>query len=309
MPAQVQRAPAAPQFGLALGTDAVKADELVGLAELADTLGLELLGIIDHPYTGTNLDAWTLLTAVAARTERIRVFPDVANLPFRPPVMLARAAASLDLLSGGRVELGLGSGVLATRGSGGAGAPRRTPGEAVAALAEAIEVIRLVWGEPEQPVSFEGEHYSVEGVAAGPAPAHPIGIWVGAYGPRSLEVVGRLGDGWLPSYPYVDPAGLTERNKRIDEAAVAAGRSPGDVRRLYNIVGHIDPKGGEPFHEGVAGWTERLTSLVIDHGVSGIQLALFEPGLDYAWQVETFAQEVVPAVREAVEKEWGKQSR
>ena len=151
---------------------------------------------------------------VAARTTSIRVAPNVANLPLRPPVVLARSAATLDLLSGGRVELGLGAGafwdaIVA------AGGPRRTPGESVEALEEAIEVIRGVWSGSGS-VAFEGQHYRVKGLHAGPAPAHPIGIWIGAYKPRMLRLIGRLADGWLPSMGYAEPSALRgdERHDR-----------------------------------------------------------------------------------------------
>src|SRR3989475_9408914 len=113
-------------------------------ALVADELGFDVIGVQDHPYQRRFFDTWTLLTAIAMRTERLTVFPDVANLPLRPPAMLAKAAASLDLLSGGRVELGLGAGGFwpAIQAMGG---PARTTGESVSALEEAIEVIRLVW--------------------------------------------------------------------------------------------------------------------------------------------------------------------
>src|SRR5207249_12187499 len=76
------------------------------LAVLADELGFDVIGVQDHPYQRRFFDTWTLLTAITMRTERLTVFPDVANLPLRPPAMLATAAASPDLLRGGRVELG-----------------------------------------------------------------------------------------------------------------------------------------------------------------------------------------------------------
>src|SRR5205809_301471 len=78
-------------------------------ALIADELGFDVIGVQDHPYQRRFFDTWTLLTAIAMRTERITVFPDVANLPLRPPAMLAKAAATLDILSGGRLELGLGA--------------------------------------------------------------------------------------------------------------------------------------------------------------------------------------------------------
>jgi len=98
------------QFGNFLIPDATHPLQPVEQAVRADALGIDLIGIQDHPYQWRFHDTWTLLTAIAMRTERVAVFPDVANLPLRPPAVLAKSAASLDLLSGGRVELGLGAG-------------------------------------------------------------------------------------------------------------------------------------------------------------------------------------------------------
>jgi len=124
---------------------------------VADEGGLALVGIQDHPYQRHFLDTWSLIPTLLAETKRIAFFTDVANLPLRPPAVMAKAAASLDVLSGGRFELGLGAGgfpdVIA-----GMGGPRRTPGESVEALDEAIDVIRLMWSS-EPSVSFDGKHY------------------------------------------------------------------------------------------------------------------------------------------------------
>src|SRR6059058_4190212 len=79
-------------------------------ALVADELGFDVIGVQDHPYQRRFYDTWTLLTAIAMRTERITVFPDVINIPLRPPATLAKAAATLDILSGGRLEMGLGAG-------------------------------------------------------------------------------------------------------------------------------------------------------------------------------------------------------
>src|SRR6476661_5587638 len=114
------------EFGIFPSPDADRLHETLAMAEAADVGGLDLVTIQDHPYQAKHLDSWTLLSVIAARTTAIRVAPNVANLPLRPPVVLARVAATLDLLSSGRVELGLGAGafwdaVVA------AGGPRRTP--------------------------------------------------------------------------------------------------------------------------------------------------------------------------------------
>src|SRR5262249_15043585 len=156
---------------------------------------------------------------------------DVANLPLRLPAMLAKAAASLDVLTGGRVELGLGAGgfwdaVVAM------GGPRRTPGEAVEATEEAIDVIRLVWSG-ERGGRFEGKHYRLAGMHTGPKPAHDIGIWLGAAGSRMLDLIGRKADGWVPSAGWAPPDQLPRSIERIERAARDAGRDPAAIRRIY----------------------------------------------------------------------------
>src|SRR6266540_6200465 len=172
------------RFGVFPTPQAGTLDEVLALARIADESGLDLIGVQDHPYQRRFLDTWMLMAAILARTERVRVFPDVANLPLRAPAVMAKAAASLDVISGGRFELGLGAGgipdVIANFGG-----PRRTPGESVEALDEAIDVIRLLWSA-ERSVSFDGKHYRLDGAYPGPRPAHPIGIWVGAFKPRML---------------------------------------------------------------------------------------------------------------------------
>src|SRR5439155_23813301 len=168
----------------------------------------------------------------------IRSFPDVANLPLRPPAMLAKSAATLDVLTGGRVELGLGAGAFwdAVAAMGG---PRRTPAEALKATEEAIDIIRLVW-TGQRGRRYDGIFYTLQGLNAGPPPAHPIGIWVGAYGPRMLELIGRKADGWVPSIrPDFPPERLAAGMRAIDEAAQAAGRHPCHIHRVLNVGPNI----------------------------------------------------------------------
>jgi alkanesulfonate monooxygenase SsuD/methylene tetrahydromethanopterin reductase-like flavin-dependent oxidoreductase (luciferase family) len=286
------------QFGYFLIPDATDVEGTLRLARLADDLGLDLIGIQDHPYQRRFLDTWTLLTAVAMRTQRVRIFPDVASLPLRPPAVLAKAAASLDLLSGGRLELGLGAGAFwdAIAAMGG---PRRSPGEAFAALEEALTVLRLMWSD-QRGVRFAGQHYQLAGVHPGPQPAHSISIWIGAAGPRMLDLIGRQADGWIPSSSYVPPERLPALQQIIDAGIQRAARSPDAVRRLYNIMGSITdgPYGG--FLDGpVEQWVEQLTALTLDQGVDSY---IFAPASDPAAQITRFANEVAPQVRERVAK-------
>jgi alkanesulfonate monooxygenase SsuD/methylene tetrahydromethanopterin reductase-like flavin-dependent oxidoreductase (luciferase family) len=201
----------------------------------ADRAGLDLVGVQDHPYQRRFFDTWTLLAYVAARTERITLLPDVINLPLRQPAVLAKAAASLDVLSGGRVELGLGAGAF-WEGVEAMGGPRRTPGESVEALAEAIQIMRSFL-DMDQSVRLEGTHYRAAGAKPGPPPLHRIGLWLGAYRPRMLRLTGRLGDGWLPSIggSYLPEDEVPERQRVIDEAACRAGRDPSEIVRAANL--------------------------------------------------------------------------
>jgi alkanesulfonate monooxygenase SsuD/methylene tetrahydromethanopterin reductase-like flavin-dependent oxidoreductase (luciferase family) len=235
------------RVGVSLAPNSDDHDKLVELAVAADGAGLDLIGIQDHPYQRRFLDTWMLIADLLARTERISIFPDVANLPLRPPAMMAKAAMSLDAMSGGRFELGLGAGALWDRVAT-MGGPRRSPGEGVDALSEAIDVLRLAWSG-EESVSYRGEYYSVDGFEPGPPPAHPIGIWLGAYKPRMLRLVGEKADGWIPSvfYQGTTPESLGESGRAVDRAAEAAGRDPADVLRLWNI-------GGDHPAESLAGW-------------------------------------------------------
>src|SRR6266702_5285801 len=157
------------RFGVFITPEAT--ERPLRIAALADELDFDVIGVQDHPYQRRFFDTWTLLAAIAMRTERITVFPDVANLPLRPPAMLAKAAASLDLLSGGRLELGLGAGGF-WKGIKAFDGPVRTPGESVSAVEEAIQVMRLLWSG-QHGIRFEGKFYRLEGAHSGPVPKHP----------------------------------------------------------------------------------------------------------------------------------------
>jgi alkanesulfonate monooxygenase SsuD/methylene tetrahydromethanopterin reductase-like flavin-dependent oxidoreductase (luciferase family) len=284
------------QFGIFPTPEATEAEALVALVRRADELGLDLIGIQDHPYQRRFLDTWTLLAFLAAHTKRIRLFPAVASLPLRPPAMLAKAAASLDALSGGRLELGLGAGAF-WDGIRAMDGPVRRPGEAVAALEEAIQVIRLMWSG-QRSARFEGQHYHLRGVHPGPPPAHPIGIWLGAYGPRMLALTGRLADGWFPSASYAPPTQLRGMQQRIDDAAAQSSRAPASIQRLYNLSGRITGGASAGFLDGpVNQWVDELTRLALEQGVDSF---IFGPAESSRQQVDRFALEVVPAVRAAV---------
>ena len=277
------------QFGVFVTPEAAHAGRVLELAQLAELAGLDLVTFQDHPYQARFLDTWTLLSVVAAQTSTIRVAPNVANLPLRPPVVLARSVASLDRLSGGRVELGLGAGAFwdAIAANGGA---RLTPGQSVDALAEAMAIIRAIWDPETRSVRHAGEHYTVDGAKPGPVPAHPIELWLGAYKPRMLALTGAQADGWLPSQAYAAPDALPDMNARIDAAAHAAGRPLSAIRRLYNLSPGQAP--------------EQLAALALEQGMSTFILAA-----DDEDEIRRFAAELAPAVRELVDTERGRGER
>ena len=227
------------QFGVFITPSSDAPDAVVELAVLADQVGLDLVTFQDHPYQPKLLDAWTLLSYVAGRTDRVRLAPNVLNLPLRPPAVTARAVAALDRLSGGRAELGIGAGGFwdAIEQMGGR---RLTPGQSVDALEEAIDLMRALWTS-EGRVTFDGTYYTLKRASPGPAPLHPPGLWIGAYKPRMLALTGRKGDGWLPSLPYLEAGDLAAGNAAIDRAAQKAGRDPGEIRRMLNLPLPDDP--------------------------------------------------------------------
>jgi alkanesulfonate monooxygenase SsuD/methylene tetrahydromethanopterin reductase-like flavin-dependent oxidoreductase (luciferase family) len=277
------------EFGLSLVPNAADIEESRVLARRADALGLDLIGIQDHPYQRRYVETWALLADLLARTERIRAFTDVANLPLRLPALIAKQAASLDVLSGGRFELGLGAGAF-WEAIGAMGGPVRSGREALEALEEAVQIIRLSWSG-ERAIRFEGVHYAVAGLHPGPPPAHGIGIWLGVYKPRALALTGRLADGWVPSLRYAPPEAVPELQRRIDDGAAQAGRDPTEIRRVYNVGSVVS--------------AEELTGFVLELGFD--TLVFWPEGDDLLRQTERFAEEVAPAVRDAVASARGRQ--
>lgn len=290
------------QFGSFLTPTSTDPDQLVRLAQHCEEVGLDLVTFQDHPYQPAFLDTWTLLSFVAARTARVRLAPNVLNLPLRNPAIIAKSVASLDRLSQGRVELGLGAGafwdaIVAM------GTARLSPGASVTAVEEAIDVIRGLWDVTDgSRLEVAGTHHRLDGAKRGPAPAHEVNIWLGAYQPRMLRLVGRKADGWLPSLSYLAGVDqLAEAGARIDAAAREAGRDPGDIRRLLNINGTFTAPPSKKFLSGSASqWAEQLADLALGFGMSTFIL-----GSDDERTLAVFGREVAPATRELVAAERG----
>jgi len=283
-------------FGLSLYPSVDLLEETKQLAQAADAAGLEYLAIQDHAYNPDFLDVWTLISFLAADTDRISFFPDVADLQLRPPTILAKAAASLSVLTGGRIALGVGGGASAA-GIAAMGGTRRNGREMVAFTEEALQIMRraLAGGI----VEFRGSQHTIGGYSAGPVPAATVPLWLGSNGPRMLAVTGRSADGWIsPLNTYVTPPAVPARQQLIDEAALSAGRDPAAVRRIFNVVGAIGAGHGGPGLTGdVQSWVDALSDWSVD---LGFDTFVFWPTTTPLSQLRVFAAEVVPGVRQRV---------
>lgn len=284
-------------FGSFLTPDSSDPHAVVERALHSERVGLDLVTFQDHPYQPAHLDAWTLMSWVAARTERVHLSANVTNLPLRNPAVLARSVAGLDLLSGGRIDLGLGAGAF-WQAIGAMGGRVLTPGESVTALGEAIDIIRGIWAADDRtPLRIRGDFHTADGAKRGPAPAHDVPIWLGAYKPRMLRLVAAKGDGWLPSWSMLKSPSLAEGNAIIDEEAAARRRDPREITRLLNINGAFGTS-AEPFQGPPAQWVDLLLRLVLEDGVSTFVLGSDDPAT-----LAVFGEEVAPALREAAAAE------
>jgi len=284
------------QFGLSVTPDAHDVTGMTALATAADTTGLDLVAVQDHPYQAGFLDTMTVMAHLGAITGRVRLVTDVADLALRPTPMLAKAAASLDVLTGGRFELGIGSGGFPDAVAGMGGRPARGA-DAVTLTHEALVLLRHAL-DAAGPVQLRSNHHDIAGYEPGPKTPHRVPLWVGAQKPRMLGLIGALADGWVsPLNIYVPPEEVPAKQALIDQAAVAAGRQPTDVRRLYNVLGLIGEGRGRGLFGPVEVWAQTLATWSVD---LGFDTFIFWPVAAHLDQARRFAEEVVPRVREIV---------
>ena len=291
------------QFGVFLAPRTADIGRLRDNVREAEAAGYDYVSIQDHPYVPDFLDTFALIGTLIGQTSRLRFMTNVANLPLRPAQMLAKTSASLDLLSGGRFELGLGAG-RAWDQIAGLGGPRRTPREAVDAVSEAIDVLRAMW-LPGQTVSLPGRYYSLA-AHTGPAPAHRIGIWLGAVRPRMLDLAGRQADGWIAPLATGFEAKPAAQD-RIDIAAREAGRDPASIRRVIQLVGMVTgtpgttsrPRSGpgsQPIRTTPDIWATIIAEFAAGQRFDTVNLVLEQ---ETSEQLRLFATEVIPRARAA----------
>jgi alkanesulfonate monooxygenase SsuD/methylene tetrahydromethanopterin reductase-like flavin-dependent oxidoreductase (luciferase family) len=296
------------EFGVFITPRSTALDVLREEVHAAEDGGLDFVTIQDHPYVADFLDTVSLIGVLLGEVKKMRFITDVANLPLRPPAMLAKAAATLSLLSGGRFDLGLGGG-RNWEGIAALGGRTLTPGETVDAFAEAVMIIRGMWRDG-QILRFEGQHYQLTNAASGPAVKKQPAIWFGTLGPRMLRLTGRLGDGWIAPLATPYEAKLPSQ-QIIDEGARAARRDPSSLRRMMQLVGSVTdvalttqrPRRGpgvQPIRTTPQVWAKIITELMREERFDTFNFVLEQESPE---QVRRFATEVVPAVRELIATE------
>jgi alkanesulfonate monooxygenase SsuD/methylene tetrahydromethanopterin reductase-like flavin-dependent oxidoreductase (luciferase family) len=292
------------RFGYCLLPTATEPTRPAQLAKLAETLGLNYIGIQGHEDDVDRHDTWTLLSAIGAATSRITLIAKGDDLPLRPPAALAKAAASLDLLTNGRVELDLGARAFLDAQTA-MGNERDREKEALAALEEAIYLMRLLWSG-ERPLHFEGNFFAISDEEAALAPARRINIWLDVNEPQDLMLTGRIADGWIADdVPRLQPDELANLSRHIDDGMMMAGRKTTDLQRIWRISGTIaDEESDLPFNGTAKQWAERLADLALNVGIDTFLLMEGKEGKkgeDVEAQLEKFAREVVPLAQELVE--------
>ena len=275
-----------PRLGIITAPSQVSHAEILRVWREADAIPeIEHAWLFDHLMPifgdpdGPTYEGWTLLSALAARTERLRVGVLVTSNRFRPPAMLAKIAATVDVVSGGRLEFGIGAGSrpahpAARREYAAHGLPFHDAADAVAGLAEACTVIRRLWAEDE-PFDFDGTHVRLTGAFCNPKPVQRPGppILVGGRAAATLRVVAEHADVW--NYPGDDLADAVGRSALLDRFCAQIGRDPASLTRSmvlpvsYDRPGHtrdaiaaaVDAGFGHlvlslpsPYPDGVARW-------------------------------------------------------
>lgn len=266
------------------GAVPVTLDAVVGVARECERLGFDSVWVSDHlvfdlaKYGGSSdpigcLEPLSTLSVLAAETRALRLGTMVLCNEFRPPAVLAKAAATLQLASDGRLELGIGAGWY-EREFDAFGLPFPPPGVRLARLGEAVEVMKLLWtGEPAR---YDGRHYTLRDAVMTPAVSIPV--WVGGKGDRAIALAGRVGDGWNAAW-FQDAEAYAERAAHLDGSTVR--RSIGQY---------------------VQGSAQEQTDRLADFAGLGVELAVVcfsnvPFGLDDADAIARFASDVLPAAR------------
>lgn len=255
---------------------------------------------LSGPKNGPIYEGWTLLSALAAQTRRLRLGLLVTNNQIRQPAVLGKIASTVDVISGGRLVLGLGAGGMLPAGTAmtpdqhpglaeylAYGLPVTTPSEGLGRLAESITILRRMF--TEDVFDFAGRYYSLTGTRNEPKPVQPGGppLLIGASGTRMLRIVAAHADIWnVPGPPHASLEFLAERSQVLDQQCTAVGRDPSTVTRSVQMI--------LPGDDAAA--ARRIVAAVIEGGFRHIVLALRPPWPDNV--ARWLADEVIIPVRE-----------
>jgi FAD/FMN-containing dehydrogenase len=261
------------RFGVEVLVDAEALGDAVEVAGLAEELGYDLVAFPDRMDEG-GTDAWSLASWTAARTSRVQLAATRTSTTARPASIVARAAASLQLLSHGRGLLVLGPG---------------PESEDLDSLEEAVEVIRAMQDTVQSRVTRAGAYHRLDGAEPGPVVERAIPLWLQGASAEVAALAGRVADGWLVDLDEIGVAGLVELNMVIDRAAAEAGRDVREVRRAVTLTSGDEPD------------VDALLELVVDHGVGSFVLRV-DGSADSATQARAFIGEIAPAIRGGAER-------
>ena len=311
-------------LGVHIGQQNLASAELRALWRRLDAAGVDWISVWDHFYEAPfqdgsqpHYEALATLGALAADTTRARVGCLVFYVGYRNPALLAKAATTLDHLSGGRFELGLGAGWHIHEASA-YGYPFPDIGTRLDMLDEGAAVVRRLLQESR--VTFSGRHFQVDDAVCAPKPLQDrLPLWIGGLGERrTLEVAARRADGWNAA--YVSAAEFGRLSQVLDHWCEAEGRDPASIRRGVNIAFHmaLDAAGLDRERAKIAadwgGQAERITggSLLctpseaaervheyVANGAAAVNVALRAPWNQDA--LDAYVEEVMPAIRPAPE--------
>ncbi len=280
--------------------------ELKRRARWLEALGIEVLALADHFVDWTNpatpwFESWTTLAALADATSSIRLTTLVSQIPLRNPAVLARQALTLDHISGGRLEVGLGTGLTIDPAHPMIGVPNWSAGERVDRFEEYVQIVSLLLSQ--EVTSFAGRYYQVEGSVMQPRPVQSPRppLIVAALGPRMLQLAARHADIWnsLSFKPtFADQVVETrERITAIDAACEAIHRDSASLQRSYTMFdGQARPRGGRiAYYDSATVFAEQAAT-IIDLGITDIGL-YYPLNADQIPVFEEIAREVLPRLR------------
>jgi alkanesulfonate monooxygenase SsuD/methylene tetrahydromethanopterin reductase-like flavin-dependent oxidoreductase (luciferase family) len=247
-------APAQPRFGIMTAPMQVDYADILRVWREADAIpSIEHAWLFDHllpiggPGDGPILEGWTLLSALAGQTERLRLGLLVTSNRIRPPAVLAKIAATVDIVSGGRLDFGIGAGsrpsLPMARGEYDAhGLPFHDAAHAVGGLGESLTIIRRLWTE-EDPFDFDGSYYQLTGAIGNPKPVQRPGppIMIGGRSAGVLRIVAEHADLW--NIPGGDLADAIARSALLDRYCARIGRDPVSIARSIHLAVSYDHPG------------------------------------------------------------------